>query len=150
MKALTIARRQAESEWIATAERAIDDGQDPRDWVFPLTARERLRLNPFVHEMLFWLTYLTGMRTRLRCPHCMAVGTFKMHGPFIAQLHGDRPARRWMCKWCGYYLGPEGRVQAFPSSKTGAWALPELGVEREPTPAEATRDRIGPVWPWWG
>jgi ribosomal protein S27AE len=145
----TIQRRLAEYNWIRDAQTAVDDGDDPRDWWFTPTDRERLLMNPVVHEVLFWLAYLTGMRDRLRCPRCTAVGTFKMHGDFRSQLQGDRPARRWMCKYCGYYVGPEGRTQAYPSSRTGAWAGPGGGV-RDQTPSEVIGEHMGRVWPWWG
>jgi hypothetical protein len=149
MRRAAVQDRLADYRWIKAAEKEVDDGDDPRDWWFPLTGRERLLMNPAVHEVLFWLATLTGMRERLRCPHCTAVGTFKMHGDLRSQLRGDRPARRWMCKYCGYYLGPEGRTQVFPSSVTKAWIGPG-GGEREPTPSEAVMDRMGRVWPWFG
>jgi ribosomal protein S27AE len=149
MRRTTLFRRRAEYQWIVDAQAAVDDGEDPRDWWFVPTDRERLLMNPVVHEVLYWLARLTGMRDRLRCPRCTAVGTFKMHGDFVHQLQGDRPARRWMCKYCGYYLGPEGRTQVFPSSRTGAWIGPG-GGEREPTPSEAVRDRMGRTWAWFG
>ena len=52
------------------------------------------------------LLRLVGMRDRLRCPRCSAVGTWKPHGGWLDR-EDDRKVRRWMCKWCGYYQGPE-------------------------------------------
>jgi allantoicase len=65
---------------------------------------------------------LIGMRDRLRCPKCAAVGTWKPHGGW---LDGDdkRKVRRWMCKWCGYYVGPEGEKIVGLDSDKGCWTL---------------------------
>jgi hypothetical protein len=110
-----------------------------------------LRLNPVVHELATSLNYI-GMRDRLRCPHCHKVGTWKPHGGWWDRRHGDtRAVRRWLCKWCGYYVGPEGERQAYPSQEHGAWALTEWGFTHEPTPAEAIEEFYGrPVDPWRG
>ncbi len=117
----------------------------------PLTPRERLRMQPLVHE--FWSALrIVGLRDRLRCPQCSSVGTWKPHGAWWDQRrYGDRPARRWMCKFCGYYNGPEGTVTAWPDPEAGCWALPhpETG-ERGPTPYESLRDHLGHAWPWYG
>lgn len=48
------------------------------------------------------IAYRLGIRSRLRCPKCRSVGTYK---PYCA-IHVDgiltkRP--RWLCKYCGYY-----------------------------------------------
>lgn len=81
-------------------------------------------LNPVAHELVGALRFI-GMRDRLRCPGCRKVGTWKPHGTFWDRWReGDRPVRRWLCKWCGLYVGPEGELYAFPSMETGAWALP--------------------------
>lgn len=118
----------------------------------PLTGRERFRLLPGVHDLWFVLTYWTGVRNRMRCPKCHAVGTWKMHGSLLERkIFGDIAVRRCLCKWCGYYTGPRGRVTAYPDMvETSAWALPEPGKDRQPTPMEAIKDSLGNVWPWVG
>lgn len=64
-------------------------------------------MNAVTHQLADFLR-LIGMRDRLRCPSCRAVGTWKPHGGWLDR-DDDRPRRRrWMCKWCGYYIGPEG------------------------------------------
>ncbi len=50
---------------------------------------------------------LIGMRDRLRCPACKGVGCWKPHGGWLDR-EDERKVRRWMCKWCGFYRGPEG------------------------------------------
>jgi hypothetical protein len=81
-------------------------------------------LNPVVHELAGALRWV-GLRDRLRCPECKRIGTFKPHGTLWDRwVDLDRPVRRWLCKWCGFYVGPEGKLYAFPSATTGAWALP--------------------------
>jgi hypothetical protein len=126
----------------------------------PLGFTGRFLLFPLVHAAVSTLT-LIGMRDRLRCPSCRAVGTWKPHGTILARLvHQDRPARRWMCKWCGLYVGPEGIIKAFPDLERGWWTLPnwsDPGAPEKPgsTPqdvvAEALVQKSGkPVWPWRG
>lgn len=116
----------------------------------PLTRRERWRLFAPVHEAWF-LTYYIGVRDRLRCPQCRAVGTWKPHGSQIERhFYGDIPVRRWLCKWCGYYNGPLGRVVAYPDPASRVWTLPEPGVERSPTPAQVVSEHMGKTWPWLG
>lgn len=56
------------------------DGIDSRDVWHPLTWRERVILAPVLMDLLYLVTRYTGMRDRLRCPRCTAVGTWKMHG----------------------------------------------------------------------
>ena len=84
---------------------------------------------------------ITGMRDRLRCPKCGAVGTWKMHGTYLDR-EDTRKEIRQMCKWCGHYVGPEGVKKAAPCSK-GYWALTGRCNK---TPMEKC---IG-VWPWRG
>lgn len=122
----------------------------------PLTRRARWRLFPPVHA--FWFaTRWFGLRDRLRCPYCNAVGTWKPHGTWSARIFShDRSARRWLCKWCGMYEGHEGIVHAYPCGETHVWRLgplldldsPASGVQL--TPNEAMRGALGPVWPWRG
>lgn len=83
-----------------------------------------IRLWPLVHEFCS-ISRLIGLRDRLRCPKCRAVGTYKPHGGIVDRLAGDKRAvRRWMCKHCGLYYGPEGRLQVFPNIEKGYWDLP--------------------------
>ena len=62
--------------------------------------------NAFTHQ-LFDFARLIGMRDRLRCPMCQAVGAWKPHGGWM-DFADERKVRRWLCKWCGWYRGPEG------------------------------------------
>jgi len=68
-------------------------------------------------KRLLWLFLIvTRLRDRLRCPECKAVGTYKLHAP------GNGRPWRWLCKWCGYYDGPEGRgLLCCPSPTFGCW-----------------------------
>lgn len=116
-----------------------------------LTRRERWLTLALVHEVLA-LSHWTGIRDRLRCPECKSVGTWKMHGAVLYRwIYKDISVRRWLCKWCGHYIARKGAVVAYPDLKgSGVWALPELGVPRQPTPAEALRESLGKCWPWLG
>lgn len=105
-----------------------------------------------------------GLRDRLRCPQCSAVGTWKPHG---GRFDRDdlRKVPRWMCKWCGYYIGPEAGIhRAVPDAAAKCWMLVADATEPLPTPAETIagqnfhdrpaegagpRPRL-PVWPWRG
>jgi hypothetical protein len=96
-----------------------------------------------------------GLRDRLRCPSCRAVGTFKPHGGMADRRQGDlRGERRWLCKWCGFYIGPEGVLRAWPHPVQRVWVLPEpyyadVG-EPGPTPADVISAEMGRTWPWRG
>jgi hypothetical protein len=108
-----------------------------------------------VHEAWGALRWV-GMRDRLRCTECKAVGTWKPHGTLWDRwVHHDRPVRRWMCKWCGLYVGPEGILRAFPDKARGHWALPRQWDPPSPavpgpTPADVLREAMGKTWPWNG
>ncbi len=122
--------------------------QDERSVWHRLTFRERLRLLPPIHEIAVALHW-TPIRDRLRCPSCKAVGTWKPHGSLVARwIYKDISVRRWLCKWCGYYTGPRGRVVAYLGEKV--WELPEIDKERGRTPAEVVKAELGKVWPWHG
>lgn len=126
---------------------------EPLSWFFPrpLTFRERIRLLPPVVEAWSALK-LVGLRDRLRCPNCRAVGTWKPHGTLWDRWRcNDRCTYRWMCKWCGYYNGPEGTVTAWPDPDAGCWTLPhpETG-ERGLTPDELLHRSEVQAWPWFG
>ena len=57
-----------------------------------------------LHHQAFDLSEIVGLRDRLRCPECRAVGTWKPHGGWLDR--GSRESgRRWLCKWCGLYIG---------------------------------------------
>jgi hypothetical protein len=121
----------------------------------PLTKGERIRLFPPIHSAVFALRWV-GLRGRLHCPQCRAVGTWKPHGTIACRIfRKDRPVRRYLCKWCGYYTGPEGAIRTFPDMERGAWALPrpwdpEAPEKPGPTPADAVEEILGKAWPWAG
>lgn len=124
--------------------------EPPESVWHPLTWRERFRLLPGIHDLWF-LTYYIGVRDRLRCPRCKAVGTWKPHGSLLERwFYKDIAVRRWLCKWCGHYTGPRGRVVAYADMESRAWAIPEPGVPRQSTPAEVLREHMGKWWPWHG
>jgi hypothetical protein len=116
---------------------------------------DRVRLFPPIHAAAYALRWV-GLRNRLRCPSCKAVGTWKPHGTFSARLlDHDRPVRRWLCKWCGHYVGPEGRLRAFPDPERGFWTLPRPWDPDAPetpgsTPAALVAEMLGKTWPWKG
>lgn len=120
-----------------------------------LSFTESLLLLPPIHAVAYALRWV-DLRDRLRCPECRAVGTWKPHGTLTARWRDhDRPVRRWMCKWCGHYIGPEGRLQCFPDPERGYWAMPRPWDPDSPekpglTPKEAVAEKLGKVWPWRG
>lgn len=79
------------------------------------------------------------LRGRLRCPCCGAVGTWKPFG-FIWQ---DRDVRRWLCKWCGFYDGTDGRYWCAINPKIGAWDKRGPGMR---TPQEIGRQEGFNPW----
>lgn len=99
------------------------------------------------HQIVDWSRYL-GLRDRLRCPACKAVGTWKPHGGW-ADGDDQRKVRRWMCKWCGFYLGPE--PDRWVCVGPTAWAIPSDIPRPHETPkmvVERHFDR--PISPWAG
>lgn len=116
------------------------------------------KLQRLVHTLLFLVPYV---RNRLRCPNCEAVGTFKPHGG-VFDRQDVRRVPRWLCKWCGYYFGPEGTKQAvlacdiLPDRPKGyRWELVQdvsaRGGIHTGTPQEIlTSDTNGTVHPWIG
>lgn len=111
-----------------------------------MKSRKRGILWTIKHELFSWLIII-GMRDRHRCPQCLAVGTWKPHGhPWDK---ADRPARRWMCKWCGLYDGPEETKQVYINLDKGYWDFPCNLTEFE-TPQKVCRRELGLVWPWRG
>ena len=101
------------------------------------------------HIVLDALYRLLGMRARLRCPNCRAVGTYKPHGGAFDRLD-VKGTRRWLCKWCGFYEDAGRRALARPSTERGCWVLPEDTGAPDPTPAHVVAARLGSVWPWRG
>lgn len=55
-------------------------------------------------HQFFDFSRIIGMRDRLRCPSCGAVGTWKPHGGWL-DYKDTASKRRWLCKWCGFYRG---------------------------------------------
>jgi hypothetical protein len=112
-------------------------------------------MNALVHQLADSLRFI-GMRDRLRCPMCKAVGTWKPHGGWFDNSDVRR-VRRWMCKWCGWYLGPEGKRWVAPNIVKRCWDFrcPDSGK----TPVELVAPEWNPtinaadaprVWPWRG
>ena len=85
-----------------------------------------------------------GMRDRLRCPKCGSVGTWKPHGG-IFDREDVRKVRRWLCKWCGHYVGIEGVRQA--TLGPHCWHLSQLPYEGD---ADTPQKRCNGAWPWRG
>lgn len=110
--------------------------------------RWRFRGTLIGHE-LFAALRLVGMRDRLRCPDCRAVGTWKPHGGWYDRRHGDtRAVRRWMCKCCGRYEGPEGVRRVRPNATRGYWDFVHGDDEFGQTPKQMLADVK--LWPWVG
>ena len=110
-----------------------------------------------VHQ-LYDFSRLIGLRDRLRCPECKAVGTFKPHGGWL-DFEDKRKERRWMCKWCGAYSGPEKYRKAFPNMVQGCWTFyHQAGVFPTPSVVHEQKYRRSRVkdlrgwipWPWEG
>lgn len=90
---------------------------------------------------------LVGLRDRLRCPSCGAVGTWKPHGGWLDGCD-ERKVRRWLCKWCGLYKGPEGTTWAAVGPT--CWGL-VIDLPGATTPKNAVEDHFDrPVNPWAG
>jgi hypothetical protein len=127
----------------------------------PLGFTGHLFLFPPFHAAAYALRWV-GMRDRLRCPSCKAVGTWKPHGTLTARWgkDHDRPVRRWMCKWCGLYVGPEGILRVYPDLERGWWDFPrpwrpDAPEKPGPTPADVIAESLissngKPIWPWRG
>ena len=95
---------------------------------------------------IIWLFLIvTRLRNRLRCPACGAVGTYKLHA------RGNGRPFRWLCKWCGYYKGPEGiGLLCAPSITNKCWVFKEeYSLLPGKTPAEIIKEH-GNFWPWRG
>ena len=116
-----------------------------------------------VKHQFFDFVRLVGLRDRLRCPHCKAVGTWKPHGGWLDKLldwwSGADVAvtafgavyatnRRWLCKFCGYNIHAGGEVVCAPNDRTKVWNV--VGSDSLPTPEKAILQVCGSVWPWKG
>lgn len=147
----------------------------PEAGAYPLNPKARLSLWPPAFEAICLIGFLTNLRDRWRCPRCHAVGTWKPHGgvvdEFLARWSGEvvidrerepgeiaiRRVRRWLCKFCGLYYGPEGTVQAFiPDDPDRPWWVlpspfdPESPERARDTPDDVLFREMGRVWPWNG
>lgn len=93
------------------------------------------------HQMVDCLRWL-GLRDRLRCPYCAAVGTYKPHGGWLDR-DDTRGVRRWVCKWCGYYRDAEGEQIAVLGR--GVWEF-----KKDWPQGTTPRAMVGRVNPWAG
>lgn len=124
----------------------------------------KFRNTPLGHELFYALRFV-GLRDRFRCPECRAVGTWKPHGGVVDKVYdritapGEtyRTTRRWLCKYCGFYEGPEGQLRAHPDRERPWWVLPaphdpeSLPENELPTPEEIVKTGYDKsVWPWRG
>lgn len=79
--------------------------------------------------LIAWRWYYKR-RTRLICPCCSVVGTWKPYGGWWR----DRNVKRWLCKWCGFYDGVDGRYWCYIDKTQGCWVgwpePPEEAVSR--------------------
>ena len=115
-------------------------------------ARRLLIWHPIIDPILRVL----HLRDRLRCPHCGSVGTWKPHGGILDRADTKR-IPRWLCKWCGLYVGRDG---TFPVDTAlisgGRWMLyreheATNGGPVYNTPRGACRIYFGiPIHPWDG
>lgn len=122
--------------------------KDARPEPVPLLGWERLILHPVLMEPVSHFLLVTKLRDRLRCPECKAVGTWKPHGGWWDRFrYGDRPVRRWLCKSCGFYIGPEGHLYCHVNLELNVWALPDTPGEGD-TPKNILKR--AKVWPWAG
>ena len=102
-------------------------------------------MNAVKHQFFDTLRFV-GLRDRLRCPSCKAVGTWKPHGGWFDR-EDVRKVRRWLCKWCGFYEGPERTNQAYVHPG-GPWSLDSMHGW---TPQGALKQSpIPDTWPWLG
>jgi hypothetical protein len=103
----------------------------------------RTLLRALVHDAFMAVLRATGMRDRLRCPRCRRVGTWKPHGGHfdaadVRSTAAGAPVRRWLCKWCGHYRGPEGTLTCH--MQDGAWRVPGTPLDDGVTLADRHGD----------
>ena len=100
-------------------------------------------INIFTHQ-LYDCFRLVGLRDRLRCPSCKSIGTWKPHGGWL-DFEDERKVRRWMCKWCGIYNGPEGWHKV--TVGVTCWVLDQ---PKGSTPKSVVENAFGSTNPWNG
>lgn len=108
----------------------MPQGKMPRTWAF--------HDHPW-----FWLVkhaFGRWFRAHRACPNCGSMGTWKAYGYWWK----DRDVRRWLCKWCGFYDGVDGRYWCAISTKIGAWAKREEADMQ--TPEEFAREKGFNPW----
>lgn len=115
-----------------------------------------------VKHQCFDCLSLIGLRDRLRCPKCRAVGTWKPHGGWLDKLSDWRTGlkamllpgvryateRRWVCKYCGYTRDCDGEHYGAPNAVKKVWDYKT--EDSLPTPKEAVERLCGSTWPWRG
>src|SRR5256885_1596194 len=108
-------------------------------------------MNPVIFEVTDFFLRETRLRDRLRCPKCQAVGTYKPHGGWWDRIKGEdvRRVRRWLCKWCGWYRGPEGSLYCVMDEQRGHWSFPEDALVNGGTPEDILKAHTK-AWPWRG
>jgi uncharacterized protein CbrC (UPF0167 family) len=103
-------------------------------------------LSTFSEHPWFWLlkhrVFYKFRRGKLRCPCCGTVGTWKPYGLYWR----DREVRRWLCKWCGFYDGTDGRFWCGADKTQGCWVKREK--QEQTTPEEIMRE--AGLNPWAG
>jgi hypothetical protein len=133
-------RRAAQPREDARADGPAARGWPHRAGVIDYQA-PRKNLSRIWHQFYDALRFV-GLRDRLRCPSCSSVGTWKPHGGWF-DVEDKRKVRRWLCKWCGYYVGPEGQKRALVQPDFGrVWELQDRGT----TPKDLSRG----LNPWSG
>lgn len=112
-----------------------------------VTARLRRLWRLYLWHQIADLLRIVGLRDRLRCPKCRAVGTWKPHGGWL-DARESRFRRRWMCKWCGYHFNSDGEAKVFPSAAQGCWMTVGSLPQYDPTPQEILEPHK--INPWFG
>lgn len=100
-----------------------------------------------IKHQLFDFLRCFGIRDRLRCPYCGSVGTWKPHGGWLDK-EDSRKVRRWLCKWCGSYHGPEGQVQAHLGKSV--WELNDPNETLDLRKKDTPKNRCAGANPWRG
>ncbi len=87
-----------------------------------------------VHQIADLLVFLWIGR-RLKCPACESLGFWRPFGGWLSRAFGDnRGKRRWLCKWCGWYVDEGGFYKGVLYKGAPAWTLThELTEEQKKT-----------------